>query len=212
MKKILTYYSFIIVSLMVVVGFVSATTMMQLGAAVMFFPLFIFFAFQILPRKSRAISQNVAYELAPATSIDEVQKEYGDVVKLKKEGVDINRRQFLKLIGTAGLSLFLFSIFTKRAEGAFFGSVPGPGTVSIKNTSGVKIDPAVEHPTDSYRINEIDDSVISYLGFTNPDGAWFIMQEDTNTGTFRYIKGASNFATSWTNRAGLTYDYFNNVF
>ena len=118
---------------------------------------------------------------------------------------------FLKLIGSAGLSLFMFTLFTKRAEAAFFGSVPGPGTVSIKDSAGNKIDPSEKQPTDGYKITELDDSVPAYYGFINKDGAWFIQKEDSN-GSYRYTKGPSGFTTSWTNRASLTYDYFDNVF
>ena len=55
------------------------------------------------------------------------------------------------------MTVFLFSIFTKRAQAAFFGSVPGPGIVGLKDSSGVRIDPAKHHPTDGYKINRIDD-------------------------------------------------------
>jgi len=61
--------------------------------------------------------------------------------------VDIDRRQFLKLISSAGLTLFLFSIFAKRAQAAFFGSVPGSGTVALKDTTGTPIDPAIKTPS-----------------------------------------------------------------
>lgn len=213
MKKLLIYYNFIIVSLMVVIGFVSAGSPVQLVTSILFFPLFVFFALQVLPKRSKAI--HIPEALAPVTkksSLKTDEKEDGEVVKLKKEGVDVDRRAFLKIIGTAGLSLFLFSLFTKKAEAAFFGSVPGPGVVSIKDTQGNKIDPAEKQPTDGYRINQLDDSIVTYYGLTNKDGAWFIMQEDTDTGAFRYAKGSSNFATNWDNRGTLTYDYYDNVF
>ena len=192
---------------MVVAGFMSATRYTDLIISVLFFPLFIYFASRVFPRRSKAI------DLPKEVVLTKVEmEESGQVTKLKKEGVDIDRRNFLKLIGTAGLSLFIFSMFTKKAEAAFFGSVPGPGTVSIKDSSGNKIDPAEKKPMDGYSISEIDDSVIAYYGFTNKTGNWFIMQEDTDTGAFRYIKGSSSFSTNWTNRESLTYDYFDNIF
>lgn len=125
--------------------------------------------------------------------------------------LDIDKRAFIKLIGSAGLSVFLLSIFTKNAQAAFFGSVPGPGTVALKDTTGAQIDPAKHHPTDGYKISQLDDSVPAYYGFTEKGGAWFIMREDAS-GNYRYAKGASSFSTNWTNRASLTYDYFENVF
>jgi len=60
----------------------------------------------------------------------------------------------------------------------------------------------------NYKIADIDDT--GYFGFTNKDGGWYIMKE--SSGAFRYIKGDSDYATSWTGRVGLSYDYFNNIF
>lgn len=206
MKKILIYYNFVIVSVIVVAGFLTAGSITQLVVAILFFPLLAYFAIKVFPRSSRAV--NLPTEAKVVVLNKETMPE---VAKLKKAGVDIDRRAFLKLIGTAGLSLFMFSLFTKRAEAAFFGSVPGPGTVSIKDSAGNKIDPAEKKPTDGYNITDVDDSSPAYYGFLNKSGAWFIQKEGTS-GDYRYAKGASSYATNWTGRAGLTYDYFDNVF
>lgn len=127
---------------------------------------------------------------------------------------DIDKRVFLKLIGGVGLSLFIFSLFNKKAETLFFKNAPGviTGTVALEDGTGKKIDPARNQPTDGFSIAEIDDSIITYYGFTNKDGAWFVTREDTETGSFRYARGESNFPHNWTNRENLKYDYFNNVF
>jgi len=126
---------------------------------------------------------------------------------------DDNRRLFLKLVGSTGLSVFFMAVFGKKsAQAAFFGSVPGPGTGAVKNSAGDTIDPAELQPTDGYEISEVDDGAIpSYYGFVHKTGAWYITKEDA-TGGYRYAKGASAFSTSWTGRAGLSYDYFDNVF
>lgn len=212
MKRFLIYYNFIIVSVMVVAGFLTATTYIQLAVAVLFFPLLAYFAGKVVPKRNRAI--NLPTPSAKAVVMKKA--ETPEITKLKKEGVDIDRRAFLKLIGTAGLSLFMFAMFTKKAEAAFFGSVPGPGTVSIKDSLGVKIDPAEKHPTDGYNITELDDSTPAYYGFVNKTGAWFIMKEDsTATPYYSYVKGSSDFTnavTGWPNRASLSYGYFDNVF
>lgn len=221
MKKILIYYSFIIVTLMVVVGFVTATNYIQLATAVVFFPLFAYFAVRVFPQRSRAINlPKEAVAIVEPIGAKTPEKLDKETIKLKKEGVDVDRRMFLKLIGSAGLSLFFFSMFTKRAEAAFFGSVPGPGTVSIKDTAGNKIDPSEKQPTDGYRINQVDetsDPPYSYYGFSNKTGAWFIMRETTSgvdEGQYRYRKGSSDFPTGWSNRTTSpgTYDYFDNIF
>jgi hypothetical protein len=214
MKKFLIYYSFIIVSLIVIAGFLSARTYPQLITAVLFFPLFTYFAVRVFPRRTKAIILPAKATVLPVNS-KRGEKEDKEVIKLKKEGVDIDRRAFLKLIGSAGLSLFLFSLFTKRAEAAFFGSVPGPGTVSIKDSAGVKIDPAEKHPTDGYSVTEIDDAGSdTYIGFIKKGGAWYIIKEigAGSDSSYRYTKGSSDFITNWTGRTGLTYGYYDDVF
>lgn len=188
---ILIYYNFIIVGLMTIFGFISAQSFVQFIVACLFFPLFIYFGLRVFPRRNRAIH-------LPGKAAIETIPVKGAV--LKKEGIDIDRRMFLKLIGSAGASVFLFSLFTKKAEAAFFGSVPGPGAVTIKDTTGAKIDPAVKQPTDGYKISRLADTSPAYYGFTNKDGAWFIMKEDAN-GNYTYAVGSTAFETNWGNRA-----------
>ena len=49
-------------------------------------------------------------------------------------------------------------------------------------------------------------------GYINKKGAWYIQKYDSSNFTYKYVKGASDFSTNWTNRASLTYDFFNEVF
>lgn len=191
---------------MVIVGFVTATDYIQLVTAVFFFPLFIYFVNRIFPRRTHAIVIKPKKEVATAEVLDP------QTVKLKKLGVDVDRRTFLKLIGSAGLSVFIFSMFTKRAQAAFFGSVPGPGVVAIKDSLGNKIDPAERQPTDGYKISELDDSTPAYYGFINKNGAWYIMKE-TATGSYLYVRGDTDFTGNWATH-GTRNDYvtFDNAF
>src|SRR3989304_5375771 len=58
---------------------------------------------------------------------------------------DPKRRDFLKKVGGIGLGLLTYSLLNpKQAGAAFFGSVPGPGTVAVKDTADAKIDPAIK--------------------------------------------------------------------
>jgi hypothetical protein len=126
--------------------------------------------------------------------------------------VDEQRRNFLKLIGGAGLGLVMGSMFNPRQAGAaFFGSVPGPGTVAVKDSTGAQIDPAIKKPTDGYGICEIDDNSPAYYGYVNKEGAWYIAREDS-TGSYRYAKGNDNFSSNWSNRTSLTYNYYDLIF
>ena len=49
-----------------------------------------------------------------------------------------------------------------------------------------------------------------YYGFLRSDGAWYIMKE--TGGTYRFIKGASDYTTNWTGRAGLSFGYYDAIF
>jgi len=212
MRKTLTYSGLIIASLVVVGVFVTATTYTQLAIAIVLYPLLAYFAFKTLPHRIWEV-----HFKKPVIAIRPLVKSAEKVVnvevtKPKIENIDIDRRAFLKLIGAAGLGAFLYSILNKRSEGSFFKSAAGPGIVSLEDTAGKKIDPAERQPMDGYQISEIDDKDITFYGFTNKDGAWFIIKEDTDTGTFRYVRGTSSFPGNWTRRQRLAYDYYNNVF
>lgn len=125
---------------------------------------------------------------------------------------DINRRLFLKLVGGASLSVLMMSFFTDQSHAAFFGSMPVPGAMTLKDSTGLAIDPAEKQPTDGYEISEIDDvDTPAYYGFVHKTGAWYISREADN-GSYRYVKGLSDFPTAWTGRTALTYDYYDNVF
>lgn len=198
---------------MVILGFTTASSLPQLLAAVIFFPLMAYFGNQIIPRRRQALilPELIKPRLKRLGRADIAS----EPVILKEEnrykGFDVDRRMFLKLIGSAGLAMFVMAIFSNKAQGAFFGSVPGPGTVALKDSTGAQIDPAIKTPTDGYKITEVDDSTTSYYGFLDKDGKWYIMQE-SSSGAYRYSKGTTNFSTNWTNRASLSYDYFHNIF
>jgi len=129
---------------------------------------------------------------------------------------DSTRRDFLKKIGGAGIGLLVYSLLNPRDAGAaFFGSVPGGGTVGLRDTANTQIDPAEKYPTSGYGITEIDDAGATfYYGFVNKEGGWYILKEDDTAGdlAYRYSKGVSDFSTAWTNRGAQSYDYFDVTF
>ncbi len=205
MKGIVILYSFLLTTFMTVAGFMDTRSYPELISAIIFFPIAFYFGMLILPKKRQAkIVIDPVLDIIPDS-----------LSKVKNKDYDPERRKFLKLIGAAGGSLFLMTIFTKSTEAAFFGSMPGPGTVAVKNLAGAQIDPAEKKPTDGYNITEVDDAGVDvYYGFVNKDGAWFI-QKELSTGAYRYTKGASDFTnvtTGWPNRASLSYGYFNDIF
>lgn len=215
-KILLTYCSFVIASLFVLVAFITVTTYTQLAVAILLYPILAFFAYKVLPIKQRhTVDQQ---HKQSHFSLAKPQQEAADIKITSKTaniGIsDIDKRAFLKLIGGAGLTLFLFSIFNKKAEGLFFKTLPGPasGNIFLQDISGNKINPAQKKLLDDYSISDIENSTITFYGFIAKDGSWYIMRADTTTGAFRYTKDKSNFPGNWANRANLKYDYFDNVF
>lgn len=195
--------------LLTFVGLFSATNTQQMLSSLIYLPLILYFGSRLIPRGRKETPKfRIRHDPNPV---------YPETVnftptEIVKDVADNDRRIFLKLIGSAGFSLLFMALFTKKAQAAFFGSMPGPGTVAIKNSAGVKIDPAESHPTDGYEIAEIDDtSSPAYYGFLKKNGYWYITKE-TSAGSYRYTKGTTSFSTNWTNRASLTYDYFDSVF
>lgn len=202
MRKTVTYPSFLVVGFLVAMIFVTAQNYTQLGVAVALYMLLAYFALKIFPRK------------AWKTPTIAIQSETKSARKAESvEITDIDKRAFLKLIGAAGISFFLFSLIGRRMPG-FLGGAQGVGngTTTIQDGDGKTISPAERQPTDGYKISEIDDDVITYYGFINKDGAWLIMKEDTDGSSFRYAKGDGGFPSNWTRRENLKYDYFYNVF
>jgi len=190
-------------------GFLGVTTLPELLSALLFFPMAIYFLTQVMPEPRE--------KRAPVPEAVELRLEK-DEPKLNIS--DHNKRAFIKLIGSAGISMFIFTILARKdASAAFFGSGGGPGIVGVKNSQGTLIDPSKHHPTDGYRINQSDetsDPPYAYYGFTNKDGAWFIMRETTSgvdEGQYRYRRGDDDFPTGWGARTTnpTSYDYFDNI-
>jgi hypothetical protein len=209
-KLLLTYFSFVLACLVVILAFITAANYIQLAVAILLYPVLVFFAYKVLPINLKHSKKIPTTILTPDQS-----KERSDIGKSTTVGIsDIDKRVFLKLIGSAGVFLFLFSLFNKRAEGLFFKSLPGPvsGSVSLQDIDGNKINPAQTQPMDGYRISEVEDKAISFYGFTNQVGAWIVMRVDIETGSFRYAKGDSDFPKNWGKRENLKYDYYSQVF
>src|SRR3989344_9541815 len=126
MKQILIYYSFIIVSLMTFAGFVTASSIPELLSAMVFFPLAVYFAALVIPRNKQALKVTVKTKPTPLSpqkiktkaltppgseSAPELEPEIippyvPDLASAPtKISLDIDRRKFIKLIGSAGLSV-----------------------------------------------------------------------------------------------------------
>jgi hypothetical protein len=195
--RIIIYYCFIITTAVVSVGFLSSIDFPQFLSALIFSPMAIYFLLLVWPKRKQALplrKSELALLVAPTPKLD------------------VSRRDFLKLIGSAGILAVIMGLFSRRSGiSSFLGGGTGQESVTLKDTSGNVINPAENSPTDGYSITQIDDSIPSYFGFVDKNGNWFIMREGEDS-AYRYAKGGGNFASNWSNRTILDYNYFDKVF
>jgi len=207
--SILLVFNFLSTTILFVTNLVFSKSLIDIIISILYLPLPVYFFLTVFHWYKKVQQDNLAQsKLAKVEAVS-----IGTPMNGKPVKVDIDRRKFLKLLGGTGVSIFLLSLVNpKQASAAFFGSVPGPGTVSIKDANGIKINPAEKQPTDGYKISQIDDNNYPYYyGYIHQSGAWYIMSEDENS-NYRYVKGSSSFSISWGLRATLSYDYFDSVF
>lgn len=210
MNKILTYLSFIIAVTGLVVLMLTATSYIQLVVATLFYPPIAYFLLKNSPVGKKNDQNNESKEIATAKGTNTDAELV--TIPATENVVDSEKRAFLKLIGSVGLSLFLFSIFTRRSEALFFGKAVEGGSTGLEDSEGNKVNPAERQPTDGYQITEIDEGDSIYCGFTNKTGNWFIMKQDLENGSFRYVRGENDFPQNWNKRETFNYDYYYKVF
>lgn len=204
-KSTLTYIIFATASLGVIVIFVTAKSYIQLGVAILLYPALAYFALKLFRHGGwQAPKIVIRMPIARPAVPTRVKREAIEVA-------DIDKRTFLKLIGAAGLSFFVFSLLGRRVDNLLFGGSAGSAVPAIGTVPGNQTGSGGPSTT-GYSIAEIDDGTITYYGFTNKDGAWLIMREDTETSSFRYAKGNSLFSTNWAKRENLKYSYYYELF
>lgn len=205
-------FIFIIASLVVIITFVTASSYTKLAIASLFYPPLVYFAFRLFPRYTRTQPTQPRIQpqpsVQPTVTIQSMHKHQRKAIDI----ADIDKRAVLKMIGATGLSFFIYSLFTKKAENFLLGRVSQPESFSIQDTHGKTIHPAETQPTDGYRISQIDEGDTTFFGFTDTTGAWFIMKTEDNEGSFRYARGKTNFPNNWSIRESLIYDYYHKVF
>jgi len=65
----------------------------------------------------------------------------------------------------------------------------------------------------TFKVSDKDESGDpKYYGYLDKEGHWYILEEGVAADTFRYAYGASDYATNWTGKAGLSYGLYNEVF
>jgi len=207
--------------MLVIVIFVTSRSYAQLGIAVVLYPLLAFFAYKLFVRDNdfpiRATRDEIDHQINArgfaANEATVAAGGYPDAI----EGVGIldnNKRDFLKMVGAAGISFFIFSIFDRWSRNNYMERILDiqKSSQAINGGGTPNTEVSVKDSVENYQITQIDDNLISYYGFTKKDGAWFILREDTEDGSYRYAKGDKNFNDNWQNRNILDYDYYFNVF
>lgn len=194
-KRFYYYVIFVLFGLIVTTIFVTSTTYIQLVIASLLYPPLVYFVLKYLPKKSDEGAERVVVKI----------KSEGKVKKEPVEIVDIDKRAFLKMIGAAGFSFFIFSLFTRRVESLILNR-------NFGGLSSSSRDPSPVESTEGYRVTEISTEEYNYYGFVNKEGNWYIMREDPTEGSFRYVKGDLNFSNGWARREKMRYDYFHSIF
>lgn len=137
----------------------------------------------------------------------------------EKTNLDESKRKFLKLLAGTGLTTVILYLFNpKKAGAAFFGSGGGSGVITLKDTDGNKISPAVNSPTDGFGICDIATvETNNYYGYTDKNGRWYILKENATGNSFQYASRLNNqevvvYSTAWTGKTGLIYGNFKDAF
>ena len=211
-KNLIKYLGLILLCFVVVGVFVTATTFIQLAVAILIYPLLVIFAYKVFSHKllknpSKRSVNSIKLSVKPPVASAQTKPSGSNV------GIaDIDKRVLLKLIGGTGLTLFLFSLFSRKAEDILFKNIQGPDRITLTGPDGEKIIPAQTYPLYGYTISEIEDNTISFFGYIHNNGSWYVLRLDTIGRSFRYAKGGRDFPGAWENRENLDYGYFNDVF
>ncbi len=134
-------------------------------------------------------------------------KEEAEEGKVVEGEYQMDKRKLLKLFAGTSAGLLLLYLFNpKKANAAFFGSMPGPGTIAIKDSLGAVVDPAIKNPTDGYGVSDADEvGTTHYYGFVHYNNTdWYILKESSTYG-YTYASKVNNSAVvytdAWTGRA-----------
>ena len=196
----------VVAILMIAVSFVTSTTYTQLAISSLLYPPLAYLAFRFIPKKAGS-NGDIGDNIRERVVTEAVTKKTDE--RRAVEIVDIDKRAFLKMIGAAGLSFFIFSLFTRKVEDMFINK--GGGRTSDSSGGAGTATPTTS-PTEGYKVTEISSEDFNYYGFVNLEGNWYIMREDPTVGSFRYVKGDINFSKAWGKKDTLKYEYFHEVF
>lgn len=149
---------------------------------------------------------------APSVSVTQQEIDYdklAEAVSSKFPEID-----YQKLATVLGKEIGGMIVTTGSSGSRQFSYASGhPDKALLDEQRRLVTSPGEEDLTRKYQAADKDESSpSSYYGFTSYTGSWYILKEDSAAGSYRYVKGGSDYSTNWTNRVSLTYDYYHNTF
>jgi hypothetical protein len=144
---------------------------------------------------------------APEVKVETKEVVFPDIQKVKVE----NPQKEVVLLDEEGKPIDL------KKLGEYIGKsikVGGGGGLSGLSTYGAALDTSLTDQLKNYLISAgpITDTGYLYIGYIRKDGAWYIKRQHATTKVWGYVKGSSDFDTSWGGKTGLSYSNFNDVF
>jgi hypothetical protein len=82
---------------------------------------------------------------------------------------------------------------------------------AISSIKPVQVAPGLK--LEDYRAQDMDDNeTYQYVGFVNPTGAWYIIENDIDGNSIRYVFGTKNYPSNWRSHVSLAYKLLNEAY
>jgi hypothetical protein len=118
---------------------------------------------------------------------------------------DANKRNFLKILGIAGVGIAASQLLPQKAEALIMGGTPSTSTIGVKNASNVKINPATEESLQNILsgqgVSKITTSLAASGNIHTPASgkkirvyaSRFSLTADATSVAFRFTSGGSDY-------------------
>ncbi len=118
---------------------------------------------------------------------------------------DANKRNFLKILGIAGVGIAASQLLPQKAEALIMGGTPSTSTIGVKNASNAKINPATEESLQNILsgqgVNKITTSLAASGNIHTPGSgkkirvyaSRFSLTADATSVAFRFTSGGTDY-------------------